>query len=61
MYYACLDGNWNTDGDDRWGEANEADLIPELSIGRFCYNNDLEINRFIDKVDGYLNSRLLQN
>ena len=56
MYYACLDGNWNTDGDDRWGEANEADLIPELSIGRFCYNNDLEINRFIDKVDGYLNS-----
>ncbi len=53
MYYACLDGNWNTDGDTNWGEAAEADLIPELAIGRFCYNNDAEIANFINKIMSY--------
>lgn len=53
MYYACLDGNWNTDGDANWGEIAEADLIPELAIGRFCYNSDAEIINFINKVLGY--------
>jgi len=56
MYYSCLDGNWNNDMDDRWGEPDEADLAPEFAISRFCYNNDQEINNFITKVDGYLNS-----
>ena len=46
----------NNDMDDKWGEPDEADLAPEFAISRFCYNNDQEINNFINKVDGYLNS-----
>lgn len=55
MYYSCLDGNWNTDGDNYWGETYESDLAPELSIGRFCYNSDAEIANFINKTSMYLN------
>jgi len=56
MYYSCLDGNWNDDGDNYWGETYEADLAPELSIGRFCYNSDTEIANFINKTNLYLNA-----
>ncbi|MBM4403153.1 MAG: T9SS type A sorting domain-containing protein [Candidatus Cloacimonetes bacterium] len=54
MYYSCLDGSWNNNGNSYWGEYNECDLIPELSIGRFCYNNVTEINHFINKVMSYM-------
>ncbi|MDD2331951.1 MAG: C25 family cysteine peptidase, partial [Candidatus Cloacimonetes bacterium] len=50
MYYSCLDGTWNTDNDNYWGEMYEADLAPEFAIGRFCYNNDSDIANFINKV-----------
>jgi hypothetical protein len=53
MYYSCLDGNWNTDGDALWGEPMEADLAPELAIGRICYNSDLEIANQIYKIVTY--------
>lgn len=49
MYYSCLDGNWNNDGDTFWGEMYEADLAPEISIGRLCYNSDAEIATLINK------------
>ncbi len=54
MYYSCLDGNWNTNGNTWWGEPAEADLVPEFGIGRFCYNNDAGINNLINKVMDYL-------
>lgn len=50
MYYSCLDGNWNTNGNELWGEFNEADLAPELALGRICYNNDTEIANQITKI-----------
>lgn len=50
MYYSCLDGNWNTNGNDLWGEALEADLAPELALGRICYNDDSEIANQITKI-----------
>ncbi len=50
MYYSCLDGNWNNNGNSYWGEIYEADLAPEFAIGRFCYNSDSEIADFINKV-----------
>jgi len=56
IYFCALDGNWNADGDDKWGEPTEADLAPEFALGRFCYNNDTEINNFINKVSYYLNN-----
>jgi len=54
MYYSCLDGNWNNDGDTFWGEYMEADLAPELAVGRFCYNSDTEIANFLNKVMSYM-------
>jgi len=53
MYYSCLDGNWNYDGDEYWGEPQEADLVPELAIGRICYNSDEEIINQINKIFMY--------
>ncbi len=56
IFYSSLDGNWNADGDSYWGEIGEADLIPELAIGRFCYNSDAEIANFLAKLTDYLNT-----
>ncbi len=56
IYFSSLDGNWNADGDALWGEIGEADLIPELAIGRFCYNDDTEIANFLAKLTSYLNA-----
>lgn len=56
IFYSSLDGNWNADGDSYWGEIGEADLIPELAIGRFCYNSDAEITNFLAKLTDYLNT-----
>ena len=53
MYYACLDGNWNNDGDANWGEQYEADLTPEVALGRICYNNDTDIANQINKIMMY--------
>ncbi len=53
MYYSCLDGNWNTNNDALWGEPDEADLTPELAIGRICYNTDAEIANQITKIIMY--------
>ncbi|MCB5264614.1 MAG: C25 family cysteine peptidase [Candidatus Cloacimonetes bacterium] len=53
MYYSCLDGTWNTDNDSHWGEPQEADLAPELALGRICYNNDAEIANQINKIFMY--------
>lgn len=59
MYYSCLDGNWNNDGDSYWGEHMETDLVPELSLGRVCYNSDAEIANFITKTQHYLNEPVI--
>ncbi|HNS16377.1 MAG TPA: C25 family cysteine peptidase [Bacteroidales bacterium] len=53
MYYAGLDGNWNTDGDNYWGEPNEWDLYSEVSIGRICVDNVQEIQSFVNKLIKY--------
>ena len=55
MYYSCLDGTWDSNGNGYWGEPDEADLAPEIAIGRFCYNNDSEIYNFMNKTEDYLN------
>ncbi len=35
LYYACLDGTWNADGDAVFGEPEDhPDLLPELLVGR---------------------------
>ena len=53
LYYAALDGNWNDDGDERWGEIGEDDLLPEIGVGRMCFNNITELNNMLHKSMTY--------
>ncbi|HPE87293.1 MAG: C25 family cysteine peptidase [Bacteroidales bacterium] len=49
MYYSCLDGTWNDDEDNKWGESGETDLFAEVLIGRFCVDNLNEIYNLTQK------------
>ena len=59
LYFSCLDGTWNRDGDDRWGEGSltlnpsEADIFPELAVARAPVNNATEAEVFVNRVIGY--------
>ncbi len=63
MYYACLDGNWNADGDDLWGEAaidsmtvvDDTDFYAEVIVGRLPVSTTSEANALIAKVIEYEN------
>ncbi len=50
LYYSALDGNWNTDGDARWGEPDEDDLYPEIAIGRLTFSDTVELHNMIHKI-----------
>ncbi len=53
MYYACLDGNWNNNGNDRYGEPGEEDLFGEVSIGRLAADSPQEFTNMISKLIKY--------
>ena len=59
MYYACLDGTLNDDNDDRWGEVDEDDLLPEIGIGRLPFNNETQFNNIMNKTLSYLQTPVL--
>jgi len=61
MYYSNLDGNWNTDGDSKWGEPGEDDLYSELSIGRICAGNTTHILNHTNKLQLYQNSPVVDD
>jgi hypothetical protein len=60
LYYACLDGTYNYDGDEKWGEphdgenGSDVDLIAEVYVGRACVDNTDEVNNFVQKTVEYL-------
>lgn len=61
QYYGGLDGNWNADGDEFFGEpfvssvqpGDFADLGPEVSVGRAPVTTVFEANAFVDKILAY--------
>lgn len=57
LYYTGLDGNWNADGDDYYGEflddEDEVDLSPDLWIGRAKVSTPDEASIFVDKILTY--------
>ena len=66
VYYACLDGTFNTDMDDKWGEnasgnsathQDEADLYAEVWVGRACVDSIQEANNLINKTIAYEESK----
>ena len=60
LYYGCLDGTFNYDGDDRWGEPSDGengedvDLVAEVYVGRACVGDSVEVDNFIQKTVGYV-------
>ena len=56
IYYSALDGNWNSNGDDKWGEPGEDDLLPELSVGRMSFSNAQEQANMVHKSVSYQGS-----
>jgi flagellar hook protein FlgE len=53
LYFASLDGTWNDDNDNRWGEIDEDDLLPEIGIGRMCFSNQNELENMLHKSMTY--------
>lgn len=56
VYFSSLDGTWNDDGDNSWGEPDEDDLFPEIAVGRFPFSNQTELSSIINKVISYSNN-----
>lgn len=59
LYYAALDGIWDENNNDIFGEYDvntgfdEADLLPELAVGRMPADNLSELQHMIDKSIRY--------
>jgi hypothetical protein len=60
IYFSCLDGTYNYDGDDLWGEptdgegGGDVDLIAEVYVGRASASNAPEAYTFVLKTLEYL-------
>lgn len=56
MYFACLDGPYNRDGDEHWGEywdgvpGGDVDRTPELIVGRAPVSTPAEAQAFVAKT-----------
>lgn len=59
LYYSALDGNWNDDGDNFWGEPGEDDLLPDVAVGRFSFSNLTELNAMLNKTIKYQDDPIL--
>ena len=59
MYYGCLDGTWNNNNNDKWGEAGEEDLYHEVSVGRLCVDSPSEIQNILNKLTLYQSSPVI--
>jgi hypothetical protein len=61
IYFSCLDGNWNADGDSEYGEGfqdeflpgDQSDLMPEVYVGRATVSTTLEAQTFVNKTLQY--------
>jgi hypothetical protein len=54
LYYSDLDGTWNYNGNQTWGEiADSIDLYPDVFVGRAPVNTKEEVTTFINKIIKY--------
>jgi hypothetical protein len=53
LYYVTLDGNWNNDGDNKYGEPGEEDLLWEVYIGRMSIDNTTHLTNILTKTAHY--------
>jgi len=56
LYFSCLDGSWNSNGNSLWGEPDdgvgggEIDLVGEVYVGRAPVDTIAETDRFVGKI-----------
>jgi hypothetical protein len=59
LYFGCLDGTWNNDGDSLWGESTDGvggadiDWYSEVYVGRIPADNATEATAQINKIIAY--------
>jgi len=59
LYYACLDGSYDSDGNGIYGEPNdgpggeEVDLMAEVYVGRAPVDSPSELSNFVNKTISY--------
>ena len=59
LYYQCLDGTYNGNGNDKWGEptdgpgGGDVDLVAEIYVGRASAENTNEMANFVYKTMAY--------
>ncbi|HCX73811.1 MAG TPA: hypothetical protein DHM37_08840, partial [Candidatus Cloacimonas sp.] len=61
MYYGYLDGTWNDDGDNRWGEPDEADLLAEVHVGRICVSDLEQLENNLNKEFMYQDTPVVED
>lgn len=62
IYFSNLDGNWNADGDNIWGEQlDDVDMLPEVHIGRFPAQTAAEFDNILRKTQYYVNNSTFSN
>lgn len=62
MYFSNLDGNWNSNGNDIYGEpADNVDMIPEVHIGRFPAETYIEFDNIFRKIRYYTDQSTFSN
>jgi len=59
LYYSALDGTWNDNNNNMWGEIGEDDLLPEVSVARIPASNSSELNYLLNKIISYQNTPVL--
>ncbi len=55
LYFADLTGDWDVDNDGVWGERyhDQADIVPEINVGRIPFNTAAEISSYTSKLIQY--------
>jgi len=60
LYFSGMDGNYDANGNHIYGEvADNADLLPEIAVGRFTVNDTAELHRIIHKTVSYQTNPVL--
>lgn len=59
LYYSGLDGTWNDNGNNRYGEPGEDDLLPEIGISRMSFKTAGELQNMIHKTLTYQQSPVM--
>jgi len=60
LYYSCLQGTFNYDGDNKWGEKHDGDgggdvdLFAEVYVGRACVDTISDVENFTSKTISYM-------